>query len=202
MCAIFPQLWTTRNHNRGKIGHYRGTMENEATLVLAENVRRLMAHRGMTLMGLAKLSKVSKSNLGYLVNYRDANDRHPTTKTIEGIAKAIGIPAWQLMVPGLDASRLQSRDLQVAVRRFAESGELQLSETSSDINCTLLAKSIETAMAAFRSRQLMPSEAHVAQLAAAIYQHGMGSKKFKVSATEVDTLLERMGRSQVTAGKE
>lgn len=95
-------------------------MENEATLALADNVRRIMNHKEWTLVDLARLTGVSKSALGYLVTYRDSSDRHPTTKTIEGIAAAVGIPLWQLMVPGLPMELLGSNRLTKLIENYRD----------------------------------------------------------------------------------
>lgn len=95
-------------------------MQNEATLALADNVRRIMVHKEWTLVDLARLTGVSKSALGYLVTYRDGNDRHPTTKTIEGIAAAVGIPLWQLMMPGLPVELLGSNRLTKLVENYRD----------------------------------------------------------------------------------
>jgi len=120
MRGIKPLLWNLRNHNRGKSVHYSAWMENEATLALADNVRRIMEHKEWTLVDLARLTGVSKSALGYLVNYKDGNDRHPTTKTIEGIAAAVGIPLWQLMMPGLPMELLGSQRLTKLIENYRD----------------------------------------------------------------------------------
>lgn len=72
------------------------------------------------MVDLAQRSGVSKSNLGYLVNYRDGSDRHPTTKTIEGIAAALGVPLWQLMMPGLPLELLESQRLTRLVENYRD----------------------------------------------------------------------------------
>lgn len=100
--------------------HYSGRMENEATLALADNVRRVMDHKGWTLLDLAKRTGVSKSALGYLVNYRDSSDRHPTTKTIEGIARAMGLPVWQLMMPNMPLELLESQRLTKLIENYRD----------------------------------------------------------------------------------
>jgi transcriptional regulator with XRE-family HTH domain len=120
MAVIFPQLWTAHNHNRGNGDHYSGKMQNEATLALADNVRRIMEYKAWTLVDLARVTGVSKSALGYLVTYRDGNDRHPTTKTIEGIAASVGIPVWQLMMPGLPMELLNSQRLTKLVYNYRD----------------------------------------------------------------------------------
>ena len=51
---------------------------------------------------------------------RDGNDRHPTTKTIEGIAAAVGIPLWQLMVPGLPMELLGSARLTKLIENYRD----------------------------------------------------------------------------------
>ncbi|HET6631553.1 MAG TPA: helix-turn-helix transcriptional regulator [Rhodanobacteraceae bacterium] len=83
-------------------------MHNDATLAIRDNVRRLMNDRGMSQRALAKAAGVSQSSVGYLLRYRDINDRHPTTSTIEAIAGAFGVQTWQLLIPEMPLELLTS----------------------------------------------------------------------------------------------
>lgn len=100
-------------------------MQNEATLALRDNVRRLMDSRDppWKLVDLARHSGVSKSALSYLLNYQDNSDRHPTTETIGGIAAAFGLPVWQLMIPDLPTELLQSRRVTRLIENYRDAPE-------------------------------------------------------------------------------
>lgn len=105
--------------------------EMNVTLVLRDNVARLMSQYGWTQQGLAKRSGVSQSRIAYLLGYRDKQDRHPTTDTIQRLATALGVSAWQLLCP-LDAQpqppavnpELLEYALQLAIDLMRDRGEV------------------------------------------------------------------------------
>jgi hypothetical protein len=76
-------------------------VEQNETHILVRNVQRLMRCHDLTLVQLSEKSGVSKSLLGYLVNYRGREDRHPSTKTVGAIASAFALTPWELMHPDL-----------------------------------------------------------------------------------------------------
>lgn len=125
MRAMIPQLWTPCNHNGGNAYHYSGKMRNEATIALSDNVRRLMESKRppWKLADLARHSGVSKSAIGYLLNYRDNSDRHPTTETVAGIAAAFELPVWQLMIPNLPVELLDSRRVSRLIENYRDAPE-------------------------------------------------------------------------------
>lgn len=89
-------------------------------LALADNVRRLKQHRGWGLVELARRAGVSKSALGYLINYKDRNDRHPTMETVEGVARAFDLELWQLMVPDLPLDMLESHTFARMIENYRD----------------------------------------------------------------------------------
>jgi len=150
-------------------------MQSSATLTLAENVKALMQRAGnISQVELARRSGVSKSALGYLLNYRDAQDRHATTQTVEAVAKAFGLEPWQLLAPNLGEA--------VAVQAPA-------------IDAALLAKSLTTAMDAFRAQKRMPADQHLAAAAAYVYTYVSTGKRMKEAEKAVQKLLEKAGDS-------
>lgn len=67
---------------------------------LAENVRQLMAHEGLTQLTLAKKSGVGQATLsGLLSDDPGAPKRNPRADTIDKLADYFGIPAWALCIP-------------------------------------------------------------------------------------------------------
>lgn len=98
-------------------------MESNPTLALADNVRRLMADAGLSQEGLAKRAGISQRAVGYLVNYKDAQDRHPTTQTIAAIALAFDLEAWQLMMPNLPFELVQTKRLARLIENYVDSPE-------------------------------------------------------------------------------
>lgn len=81
-------------------------MESQVALALADNVRRLKEARGLSQKEIEKLSgargqpKVSASAIGYVLNYRDTNDRHAALDTVEGLARVFGVEPHELLIPG------------------------------------------------------------------------------------------------------
>lgn len=96
-------------HKCAHFADYAAGMENKTTLALANNVRRLMDDKEWSQRALAKRAGVSQRAVGYILNYRDVNDRHATLETIEAIASAFGVAAWQLLVPGLELDLLRGQ---------------------------------------------------------------------------------------------
>lgn len=77
---------------------------------LAENVRLLKDAAGLSEKQLEKRTaavgmKVSSSAIGYVLNYRDENDRHATLNTIEGLARVFNVDPAQLLIPGFAQQR-------------------------------------------------------------------------------------------------
>lgn len=96
---------------------------------LADNVLRLKERRGWSLAALARRAGVSKSALGYLVNWSDPNDRHATMETVEAIARAFEIEAWQLMVPDSPIELLESKRFRTMIENYRaapDAGKLQI----------------------------------------------------------------------------
>lgn len=102
---------------------YASHMESAITLVLADNVRRLMEHEGLSQGALAKRAGISQRAVGYLVNYKDVQDRHPTTPTIEAVAKAFRTEAWMLMIPHLPVDVLSSKRFAKLIENYLDAPE-------------------------------------------------------------------------------
>lgn len=98
-------------------------MQSRITLDLADNVRRLMAAQGWSHTELAKRAGISQRAVSYLINYKDAQDRHPTTGTIERIAEAFGLQVWQLMIPSLPLELLQSQRFSKLIENYRDAPE-------------------------------------------------------------------------------
>lgn len=156
-----------RNHLCENSRSYRSAMN--ATLALRDNVARLMNQRGWTQQTLARKSQVSQSRISYLLSYRDKQDRHPSTDTVQGIATAFGLPAWQLLCAA------------------EERPEPELLDTE------LLGAAIRTAAQTFRARGALPDDASLATAAAYLYRRVQEGASLKRAAASVAEQLEQMG---------
>jgi transcriptional regulator with XRE-family HTH domain len=75
-------------------------MPSESALALAENTRRLMEERNWSQRDLAARAGVSQRGIGFLLAYRNDNDRHAGLDTVDAVARAFGISAGELLLPG------------------------------------------------------------------------------------------------------
>lgn len=97
--GILPLLWRADNHNCGGAAQYDAAMSKSTSAeVLAANVSAFMRARGLSQESLSKLSGVSKSAIGYVVNYKDASSRHATVETVEALARAFSCKPFQLLI--------------------------------------------------------------------------------------------------------
>lgn len=82
--------------------------------MLAQNVKALLAHKDgpNNQSELFRKSKVAQATIGRILGAHGENAR---IETVERIARAYGLEAWQLLVPGMDPSNppvLRSRSKQ------------------------------------------------------------------------------------------
>lgn len=68
-----------------------------------------MEDAGWAQRELAARAGISQRSVGYLINYKDGQDHHPTTQTVEAIAGAFGVDPWQLMIPNLPLELVRSK---------------------------------------------------------------------------------------------
>lgn len=96
-------------------------MEYEsATQGLADNVRRLSEHLGLSQTALARKSGLSQRAVGDLLTYGRTSNKSPTLKTIEKLASAFGVTAWQLQIPGLPVELLQNHRVGNLIENFRD----------------------------------------------------------------------------------
>lgn len=74
--------------------YMRSDQSNEVLIV---NILALMKAKGWSARELAKYSKVSDRMIGKILK----SVSNPTTETLDKLACAFGIDAWQLLVPGI-----------------------------------------------------------------------------------------------------
>jgi len=120
MRAFEHNCAATNKHNCAVVSAYANRMENNITHALAENVRRLMAHFGWTQRDVATRAGISQRAVGYLINYKDGQDRHPTTQTVQAIAAAFGVEAWQLILPNLPMELVQSKRFTKLIENYRD----------------------------------------------------------------------------------
>jgi transcriptional regulator with XRE-family HTH domain len=94
-------------------------MRNEipsATEIIAGNLDRLMAERGLVDRVVGKLSGVGHKTVN---NMRQG--RHGATlEKIEAVARALKVPAWMLLVPNAPIEMLRDGEVQRLVRDFLD----------------------------------------------------------------------------------
>lgn len=87
---------------------YTAGMDERAVTALVRNVRALMADAGDSQVVLAKRANVSQRAISDLINYETLR-KSPTLRTVAKIAGAYDVPAWALMLPGLEEAGLAKR---------------------------------------------------------------------------------------------
>lgn len=96
-------------------------MEYEsATQGLADNVRRLSEHLGLSQTALARKAGISQRAVGDLLNYGRTSNKSPTLKTIEKLASAFGVTSWQLQIPGLPVELLHNHRVGKLIENFRD----------------------------------------------------------------------------------
>jgi len=81
---------------------------------LAENVRHLMVHHGLTQLTLAKRAGVGQATLsGLLSDEPGAPKRNPRADTVDKLADYFDIPAWVLCLPDVPLDMLLGGEVQI-----------------------------------------------------------------------------------------
>lgn len=70
----------------------------DTKMVIAQNLKNLMAHRQITQMELGKRAGVTQSTIGRLLRAEVA----ASTDTLDAVAKFFDLEAWQMCIPNLD----------------------------------------------------------------------------------------------------
>lgn len=95
-------------------------MKNDPNETVAANLRALMLHAGMEKKGepnqseLARASGANQRTVGRIL----AHEQSPTVEMLETIARAFGLHAWQLLIPGLDPANPPVVVMSEAERQF------------------------------------------------------------------------------------
>lgn len=84
--------------------------------VLADNIRALRDARKWSNRHLSKLSGVSDRMIGKIL---DADGSKPTTETIDKLANAFGVEAWQLMIPNANIDKLLNKQFSRVVDAYS-----------------------------------------------------------------------------------
>lgn len=172
--------------------HTDNMATRSAGLVLAENLQQLMDHRGLSQAELARQSGVAQRTISTLLDKADPVAINPRMRTIEQIAGYFGMPVWLLLIPDMQLEMALSK-------QFARSVEAQAAAREAGgqapPDAVLLAKSLETAMAAFRNNKRVPTDQHLAAAAAYVYAHVSTGRRMKDAEKEVRKLLEKAGDS-------
>lgn len=141
----------------------------DAMEILRDNLTRLMAARDWSQRAMAKKSGVSQSMIGYVLRYRDPQDKRPGVEKIELLAKTFGLQAWQMLCPAGAQPEPEPVDME------------------------LLGAAIRTAAETFRTRGALPDDARLASAAAYLYRRVREGTSLKRAATSVADQLEHMG---------
>lgn len=100
-----------------------GTADDSIREVLATNTRTLMERRGWKQIQLAAKSGISQTHIGNVLR----REVEPTSKIIAGLARAFGVPAYLLLVPGLPPEILDSREVPNLLQSYLEAAAQPLS---------------------------------------------------------------------------
>jgi len=73
---------------------------SKAALALAANVSALRTKNKWSQTKLAAKAGVAQSLISFIEGYKNGDDRHAAIDTIDGIAKAFGVPSHMLLVAG------------------------------------------------------------------------------------------------------
>lgn len=141
----------------------------DAMEILRDNVARLMDVREWSQRALAAKSGVSQSAVGYVLRYRDQHDKRPGIETIEQIAHAFGLQAWQLMCPA----------------------DAQPEPISLDVE--LLRESIAAAIQSYRSKDMLIDDQRLAAAAAFLYRRVHEGTSMRSATDVVKQELSRFG---------
>lgn len=147
-------------------------MNKSATHTLRDNVRTLMDQRGWSQHVLAAKSGCAQSTVGNILRYRDAQDKHPGTDTVERLAAAFGVEAWRLLMPA---------DLGPAVVGEPE-----------PLDVELLATALAEASDLWRAHNLVPTFAELAAFAARMYSEVQTGIPMRRAAGNVMRQLEQI----------
>ena len=72
-----------------------GSMVLELNDTFRENLKKIMAARGLSANRLSQMSSVSQVMIGYILK----SERGASLDTLQAIADALGLPAYMLLVP-------------------------------------------------------------------------------------------------------
>lgn len=147
-------------------------MSNSATHTLRDNVRIFMDQRGWSQHVLAAKSGVAQTTIGNILRYRDAQDKHPGTDTVECLATAFGMPAWKLLAPP-----------NTFVAGVAEPEPLDVE---------LLATALAEANDRWRAHHLVPTFDELAAFAARMYSEVQTGIPLRRAATKVAQQLDQI----------
>lgn len=147
---------------------------SQSALAFAANVRERMRELELSQEALAKLSGVSKSAIGYVINYRDAQSRHATLDTVDALGRALDRTPRDLITP-----RIAARSVHEETGRASEPARgVSPAGTPTGVDVGLLSMILEQV-------QALPklSASQRAQLASEAYVTLAGSKKPPTRAT-------------------
>lgn len=87
---------------------------------LAGNLRRLMAHHGLSQAQLGKKAGVGQSTLSNLLDDKAPLEVNPRATTIEQLASFFQVPSWQLLIPELSLDLLLSDHLGQLIANYRD----------------------------------------------------------------------------------
>lgn len=108
-------------------------------LVLADNLRQLMAHHGLSQNELGRLADVGQSTLSRLLDSADPSTSNPRASTLEALADFFKVDAWKLLVP--------NAPIELLVEKTAQPGLLMVVDTylrASDVGRQTILRVSET----------------------------------------------------------
>lgn len=142
-----------------------------SALAFAANLRHYMKDRSLSQEALAKQSGVSKSAIGYAINYKDAQSRHAALDTVDALARSLGVAPRDMITEG--HANAAARPVHAVPERAPESARgAAPAGTPTGVDVGLLQMILEVVEALPKG-----SASQRAQLAAGAYALLAGSKK-------------------------
>lgn len=87
--------------------------------VIAENLQRLMASRGLSQAALSKKTGIGQSTLSTLLQVDRPLEVNPRAQTLSRLADFFEIAPWQLLCPDLTPDLMQDPQLDLLLHNYA-----------------------------------------------------------------------------------
>lgn len=98
-------------------------VNRKTALALARNLTTLMDHFDLSQKELERKAGVGQRTISTLLNLTDPASINPRADTLDKLALAFNVPAWQLLIPDLPLELLLSHQLTKLVENYRDAPE-------------------------------------------------------------------------------